>query len=116
MRSNQLSYPALSCGGWPRITRWIVEVDGFEPPLRGPESLVLPLHHTSLSGLCPVGIGTAKVGKVFGFATNFSFFSHDVPFDDLCAFAELETVGTVGEGATGEGAVAAVADRLFDSA
>ena len=43
MRSNQLSYPAV-----PLVFRLVVEVDGFEPPLRGPESLVLPLHHTSI--------------------------------------------------------------------
>ena len=64
----------------------------------------------------PLGIGTAKVGKVFGFATNFLFFSHGVAFNDLGAFEEFETGGAIREGPLGEGTVAALADGLFDSA
>ena len=41
MRSNQLSYPA--------IVLWkFVEIEGLEPSLTEPESVVLPLHHISI--------------------------------------------------------------------
>ena len=38
MRSNQLSYPAMI----------LVEIEGLEPSLTEPESVVLPLHHISI--------------------------------------------------------------------
>ena len=42
MRSNQLSYPAMTC------VRFFVEIEGLEPSLTEPESVVLPLHHISI--------------------------------------------------------------------
>ena len=42
MRSNQLSYPAMTC------VRIFVEIEGLEPSLTEPESVVLPLHHISI--------------------------------------------------------------------
>ena len=53
MRSNQLSYPAiglfagLSPGGEDFRLRF-VEIEGLEPSLTEPESVVLPLHHISI--------------------------------------------------------------------
>ena len=41
MRSNQLSYPAI-------IVKNLVEIEGLEPSLTEPESVVLPLHHISI--------------------------------------------------------------------
>ena len=40
MRSNQLSYPAIGL--------FFVEIEGLEPSLTEPESVVLPLHHISI--------------------------------------------------------------------
>ena len=40
MRSNQLSYPAIGLV--------FVEIEGLEPSLTEPESVVLPLHHISI--------------------------------------------------------------------
>ena len=42
MRSNQLSYPAMT------YSRYLVEIEGLEPSLTEPESVVLPLHHISI--------------------------------------------------------------------
>ena len=42
MRSNQLSYPAMT------FVRIFVEIEGLEPSLTEPESVVLPLHHISI--------------------------------------------------------------------
>ena len=42
MRSNQLSYPAMTC------SQYLVEIEGLEPSLTEPESVVLPLHHISI--------------------------------------------------------------------
>ena len=42
MRSNQLSYPAMTC------VKIVVEIEGLEPSLTEPESVVLPLHHISI--------------------------------------------------------------------
>ena len=41
MRSNQLSYPAI-------MFQNFVEIEGLEPSLTEPESVVLPLHHISI--------------------------------------------------------------------
>ena len=41
MRSNQLSYPAI-------MIKNFVEIEGLEPSLTEPESVVLPLHHISI--------------------------------------------------------------------
>ena len=41
MRSNQLSYPAMMFMNF-------VEIEGLEPSLTEPESVVLPLHHISI--------------------------------------------------------------------
>ena len=41
MRSNQLSYPAIMFWNF-------VEIEGLEPSLTEPESVVLPLHHISI--------------------------------------------------------------------
>ena len=41
------------------IPRFSVELPGFEPRITGPESVVLPLHHSS------VDFGDAKVGLYF---------------------------------------------------
>ena len=41
MRSNQLSYPAI-------MFKNFVEIEGLEPSLTEPESVVLPLHHISI--------------------------------------------------------------------
>ena len=50
MRSNQLSYPAISYGKF-------VEIEGLEPSLTEPESVVLPLHHISiLASLFELGL------------------------------------------------------------
>ena len=49
-----------------------VGVPGFEPGKTGPESVVLPLHHTPIMihrATCPIAL--AKV-LVFSFPTNFS--------------------------------------------
>ena len=42
MRSNQLSYPAVT------VSQNVVEIEGLEPSLTEPESVVLPLHHISI--------------------------------------------------------------------
>ena len=42
MRSNQLSYPAMT------VVKIVVEIEGLEPSLTEPESVVLPLHHISI--------------------------------------------------------------------
>ena len=42
MRSNQLSYPAMT------FSQNVVEIEGLEPSLTEPESVVLPLHHISI--------------------------------------------------------------------
>ena len=42
MRSNQLSYPAMT------LRQNFVEIEGLEPSLTEPESVVLPLHHISI--------------------------------------------------------------------
>ena len=42
MRSNQLSYPAMT------FCQYFVEIEGLEPSLTEPESVVLPLHHISI--------------------------------------------------------------------
>ena len=42
MRSNQLSYPAMT------YVKIVVEIEGLEPSLTEPESVVLPLHHISI--------------------------------------------------------------------
>ena len=42
MRSNQLSYPAMT------VSQNCVEIEGLEPSLTEPESVVLPLHHISI--------------------------------------------------------------------
>ena len=42
MRSNQLSYPAVT------VSQKVVEIEGLEPSLTEPESVVLPLHHISI--------------------------------------------------------------------
>ena len=42
MRSNQLSYPAMT------VVKKFVEIEGLEPSLTEPESVVLPLHHISI--------------------------------------------------------------------
>ena len=42
MRSNQLSYPAVT------VCQNVVEIEGLEPSLTEPESVVLPLHHISI--------------------------------------------------------------------
>ncbi len=42
MRSNQLSYPAMT------FVNIFVEIEGLEPSLTEPESVVLPLHHISI--------------------------------------------------------------------
>ena len=54
MRSNQLSYPAI-------MFKSFVEIEGLEPSLTEPESVVLPLHHISVFG-SHFEFGTAKVG------------------------------------------------------
>ena len=53
MRSNQLSYPAI-------MFKNFVEIEGLEPSLTEPESVVLPLHHISI-WLPLFEFGTAKV-------------------------------------------------------
>ena len=48
-----------------------VELPGFEPGITGPESVVLPLHHSS------VDFGDAKVGLYFSNAKKITeFFSY----------------------------------------
>ena len=49
----------------------IVELPGFEPRITGPESVVLPLHHSSLSLF-----DDAKVEQNFTTAKFFSIFFH----------------------------------------
>ena len=101
-RSNQLSYPAINTRGaaphtpprpfrlsvfafrqtpgsagrmMPLKLRQVVEIEGLEPSLTEPESVVLPLHHISMAqnGTANVRLfsewATKKLKKVFFFAT-----------------------------------------------
>ena len=100
MRSNQLSYPAI---GYLRdVSRLetfvcLVEIEGLEPSLTEPESVVLPLHHISIYFPLP----SPFVGEVATFSPSKTFFESP---GSVAASGEasLPPVPLVGEVASGE--------------
>ena len=60
-----------------RISVGFVELPGFEPGITGPESVVLPLHHSSI---VLVVFDGAKVELIFAFAKFFCDFFYTFVF------------------------------------
>ena len=82
MRSNQLSYPAMT------VVKIVVEIEGLEPSLTEPESVVLPLHHISI--WLPFDFGTANVRMFCENAKLFCKF-----FQKMLIFCRFEPADTV---------------------
>ena len=76
MRSNQLSYPAIMFWNF-------VEIEGLEPSLTEPESVVLPLHHISI-WLPFLILGLQRYECFVNFQNIFRFFANLADARLLC--------------------------------